>query len=136
MTSTRFLTRPPGRLVRRAASAGSPRLRGHELLDGAPNAARVDPLARRGLPGTLEQDEGGSLGGSLLVEPGRRNDGFDIDPPVEPGRESVSVEQAPDLLAQLVGTGDPKRGEQSQPDRLPVAVAAVAAGRLDRVADG
>ena len=47
----------------------------------------------------------------------------------------MAVEDRLDLRAQLRGFGEPQRREQPEAHRLAVAVALVAAGRLDRVAD-
>ena len=45
------------------------------------------------------------------------------------------LSSALDVVAQLVLAGQAQRGEQAEADRLAVAVAGVAGGRLDRVAD-
>ena len=55
---------------------------------------------------------------------------------VEVDRQAVRAQDLGDLAAQLVGAGEPQGREQAEADRLAVAVAPVAARRLDRVADG
>ena len=58
------------------------------------------------------------------------------DAPAKRQRQPARGQQLGHLGAQRVAAGQPQRRQQPEPDRLAVAVARVAGGRLDRVADG
>ena len=57
------------------------------------------------------------------------------DAPANRSGSPRALEQLGHLGAQRLAVGQAQRGQQPDPDRLPVAVALVAGGRLDRVPD-
>ena len=87
-------------------------------------------------PGSAIEHEADPLGRPLLVAADRVEDGFGVDPAVERRRQAGPLEQLGDLGLEPFGAGEPERGDEADRDRLAVAVALVAGGRLDPVADG
>ena len=107
-----------------------------QLLHGCPDPIRVDHRARPRRSGLGQKDERDPVGGALLVAGERREHLVHVHVGRELGRQAVACEQRANLLAQVVGIGEPQGGQQTEADRLAVAVARVAAGGLDRVAGG
>src|SRR4051794_41904977 len=83
-----------------------------------------------------EEHEADAGGGPLLVALEGGEDVLDSHLGIEPDREPVPAEDLLALVAQVRGLGKPQRRQQADRDRLAVAVAAVAAGGLDRAGGG
>ena len=115
MTAMRVFTRPPPAIAARRSSA-------------------VDLVPGRHLARRLDQDERHLAARPLLVARDVLEDVVDRGP-LEPRRQAARGEQARHLLAQRIAPREPQRCEQADRDRLAVAVAPVAGGRLDRVPD-
>ena len=117
------------------AVVGALRLIASELLHGGADPIRIDQLPVAGLARLGEQDEADARGGPLLVALQGVEHRVDLDRRVEGDRQAVAAQDLLDLVAQLRRVGEPQRRQQAEADRLAVAVARVAARRLDRVAD-
>ncbi len=108
-----------------------------ELLHGGPDLSRIDQLADPGRAGLGEQDEADALRRALLValqgvERLRRDRPRDRASTGRSWRRRIDSTSSRSCGA----SGEPQRRQQAEANRLAVAVALVAAGRLDRVADG
>ncbi len=103
-------------------------------------AERTIPASRRapvaGSPGLSRSTKGTPSRVRLLVALERRHDLVGLYSRIELGGEPAPLEQPGHLGPKLARPGEPERGDQPQGDRLAMAVAAVARGRLDRVTDG
>ena len=108
-----------------------------QLSHGGERRRRRRPRGRwRTRPGASTSTNGHRLARALLVARGRRGHRGGVDArPARVGSPALR-EQLLDELAQRVLAGEAQRGEQAEADRLAVAVARVAGGGLDRVADG
>src|SRR5262249_20285404 len=95
----------------------------------------LHPLAPARLARLRDEDEADALRGRLLVAGDGVDHPADVDRWIERDRQPVRGEDSLDLLAQPVGVGEPERGEQTEPYGLAVAIARVAGGGLDRMAD-
>ncbi len=110
----------------------------HPLIsvDHAAEAIGLDPLPEAHRSGLGDGHEADPLGRLLLVAADRVEDGVGLDPRVDHDRQPGALEQGGDLGLELSGAGETERRDEADRYRLAVAIAAVAARRLDRVADG
>src|SRR5690348_1338004 len=105
-----------------------------ELQHGCADLSGVDQLSRARLAWFGEQDEADALGGALLVALQRRERLVQVDRRIEVGGELVTTQDQFNFVAQLRRSGETQGRQETESDRLAVAVALVAARRLDRVA--
>ena len=101
----------------------------------AADPSGVDQLPDPGLARLGEEDEADAGGGALLVALEGVEDGVDVDGGSRRTGRSWRRRIASTSLAQRRRVGEAQRRQQAEADRLAVAVALVAARRLDRVAD-
>ena len=103
------------------------------LLDRRAQRRRVDLVAGGDLAGRLDEHERHAAALALLVALDQRQHVVDAAPANVSGSPRAASSSATSA-AQRVAVRQPQRRQQPDADRLAVAVARVAGGRLDRVA--
>src|SRR5258708_2617224 len=106
-----------------------------QLGDGGAQLPLGHLAADLHLSGGAQQDKRGRPGESLLVVRDGPHDLLDLHT-LKRHRQPMRNQQLTHLGAQLLAAREAQGGEQTEADGLAVAVAGVAGGGLDRVADG